>query len=208
MSDIWLDMARAINAAAVGLQPEIFLTEEEKEGALQILRQRFGSRKIVIVHSGCAGNTCNLPIGIYAELADKLLATTDVAIVLTGMTSEKMKYEDVLSPYDGHPRVWNSMGNLSIRQLCAVISQAKSVVSVGTGPMHIASALGISTVSPFCRRVGVCSRVWGNIGAKSLVLEPPASICKRVNTTKYCDFQGEIQPAQLLNATLEILNNR
>jgi len=205
MADIWLDLARAIGVSPDGLKPEIFLTEEEKEGALQKLRQRFGSRKIVIVHPGCAGNTCNLPIGIYAELADKLLATTDVAVVLTGVASEKMKYEVVLSCYDRHPRVWNSMGDLSIRQLCAVISQAKTVVSVGTGPMHIASALGISTVSPFCRWVGVCSRVWGNMGAKSLVLEPPASICKIVNTTKHCDFRQAIGVSQLMLAIKSLI---
>ena len=160
ISDIWLDLARAINAPQQGLQPEISLNEEERQFTRKQLSARFGSRKIVVVHTGFSGNT----------------------------------------------RVWNAMGELSLREFCSVISESSLVVSVGTGPMHLASALGIPTVSPFCRKIGVCSRVWGNLGASSTVLEPPAEICTRRPNGNHCDFKESLNASQLFEASIRFID--
>jgi hypothetical protein len=206
IADIWLDLARAIGVSPDGLKPEIFLSEGEKESASQMLSYRFGAKKFIIIHPGCSGNTCNLPIGVYAELVNKFLEWSNVAVVLSGITAERDKYKSELSCNDQNPRVWNSMGELNLRQLCAVISKAELVVSVGTAPLHVASALGIPTVSPFCRKVGVCSRVWGNLGAKSIAIEPPANICNECIDKKHCDFKGSININQFLKSCLDLIN--
>jgi ADP-heptose:LPS heptosyltransferase len=137
-----------------------------------------------------------------------LLTSSGVRIILTGLPEERLKYGRELERFSGNPRVWNAMGELSLRQLCSVMVHVSAVVSVGTGPMHLASALGVPTISPFCQKVGVCSRVWGNLGSKSTVIEAPPALCAQRPHDAHCDFQGCLQPAQLLNATLETLNNR
>jgi len=205
MADIWLDLARSIGVSPNGLKPEIFLTEGEKECVSQMLFCRFGARKFAIIHPGCNENTCNLPIGVYAELINKLIDSSDVAVVLSGIGSERDKYKNELACYDQNSRVWNSMGELNLRQLCAVISKAELVVSVGTGPLHIASALGIPTVSPFCRKIGVCSKVWGNLGADKIIIEPPEYICVENNSNKHCDFKNGIDSNQLIKASIRFI---
>ena len=206
ISDIWLDLARAINAPQQGLQPEISLNEEERQFTRKQLSARFGSRKIVVVHTGFSGNTCNLPIGVYADLVEQLLKSTDIGIVLSGISQERIAFQSVLSRFDGNPRVWNAMGELALREFCSVISESSLVVSVGTGPMHLASALGIPTVSPFCRKIGVCSRVWGNLGASSTVLEPPAEICTRRPNGNHCDFKESLNASQLFEASIRFID--
>jgi hypothetical protein len=207
MSDIWLDMARAINAAAVGLQPEIFLKDDEKSGIQGKILRRFGSRRIVVVHPGCSGNTCNLDIDTYAKLINQLLETTEAAIVLSGVRRERELFGKSLECFDDHPRVWNAMGDLELREFCVIISQASLVVSVGTAPLHLASALGIPTVSPFCTRIGVCNRVWGNQGAASLALEPPSGYCAAQSAGQHCNFGGTVTAEDLLAGCTKLLVN-
>ena len=159
-----------------------------------------------MVHTGFSGNTCNLPIGVYADLVEQLLKSTDIGIVLSGISQERIAFQSVLSRFDGNPRVWNAMGELALREFCSVISESSLVVSVGTGPMHLASALGIPTVSPFCRKIGVCSRVWGNLGASSTVLEPPAEICTRRPNGNHCDFKESLNASQLFEASIRFID--
>ena len=200
ISDIWLDLARSIKVLPDGLQPEIFLASDEKKSAKEQLVGRFGSRKVVVIHPGCSGNTCNLPIETYVEFIDRLLLCTEVAIVLTGLASERDQYATLLSRYAQATRVWNSMGELGIRQLCAVIAHASALCSVGTGPMHLASALVVPTVTPFCRKIGVCNQVWGNQGAKNITMEPPADICALRGNGEHCDFEKSIGVMNLMEA--------
>jgi len=205
ISDIWLDLSRALHVADAGLKPEIFLEDEEKSGIRLEIVSRFGSRKFVVVHPGCSGNTCNPDIDIYAKLINQLLETTDAAIVLSGVRKERELFGKSLVCFDDHPRVWNAMGDPGIREFCAIISQSSLVVSVGTAPLHLASALGIPTVSPFCTRTGVCNRVWGNQGAVSLALEPPSGYCAAQSAGQHCNFGGMVTAETLLAGCRRLL---
>jgi ADP-heptose:LPS heptosyltransferase len=147
-----------------GLQLEIFLSEQEREAGKAQLQERIGARKVVIVHPGSAGNTCNLPIDIYAELVERLLGRSEVGIVLSGIASEREKFRADFSRFEGNPRVWNSMGELTLRQLCAIIAQSSALVSVGTGPLHLASALRVATVSPLLQKEGALQSGLGKFG--------------------------------------------
>lgn len=206
ISDIWLDMARAIGVTPAGLQPEIFLSADERDKGRGMMEERCGSRPVVIIHPGCSGNTCNLPIGSYADFIEKLLSSTDAGVVLTGIVKEREMFSHALSGFSNHPRVWNTMGQLDLRQLCSVISASSVIVSVGTGPLHLASALAIPTVSPFCQKVGVCAKVWGNLGARSTVLEPSMEFCAQKAEGVHCNFNGSINSGMLLEASLPYLN--
>ena len=205
MSEIWLDLAREMDVPVCGLEPEIFLSPEEIHEAEGFL-SRFGNRDFVIVHPGCAGNTCNLPTGVYAELIQLGLGQTDLCFVITGTPAEKSHTAEVFQRFENEPRVWNSMGELNLRQLCAVISLARVVVCVGTGPLHIASALKIPTVSPFCNHVGVSSKVWGNIGGNACVLSPPDSYCNKQPNETRCDFGGTISANSIFSYLLTALS--
>jgi len=194
MSDIWLDCARVLGVEPDGLVPDLFVTETERAGMRGSLQARFGSRKIVVIHPGCGGNTCNLPDAEYAGLATRVAGRGDCGIVITGSAKERVAYEKWPAPALAPDRVWLSAGELTLRQLIALIGESDLLVCVGTGPLHIASALRRKTLSPFCPCVGVCPRVWGNLGGEAEVIEPSAEECPgmRMNSATRCQFQGVI----------------
>lgn len=206
-TEIILDMAQVLGVSSQGVNPEIFLTKEEKDEGKSILKSRFGLKKIVIIHPGCGGSACNLPIESYSKLIDILLDNSDVTIVITGVVSEREIYSGELSRFELNPRVWNSMGSLTLRQLCGVISQSNMVVSSSTGPLHIAASLKIPTVTTFCTKRSLCSRVWGNLQNPCVAIEPPEKLCIQQGNGTHCDFKGFITAEVLSESVFKIMTS-
>jgi hypothetical protein len=201
MSDIWLDCARCLGVQPDGLLLDLFVTDAERARMRESLQARFGNRKIVVIHPGCGGSTCNLPDAEYAGLAALLASRGDLGIVITGSAKERTVYEQWPAPGLAPDRVWLSAGELTLRELIALIGESALLVCVGTGPLHIASALRRKTLSPFCPFVGVCERVWGNLGGEAEVIEPSPEECPRVrlNAAGYCQFKGVIDAKTLFS---------
>jgi len=214
ISDIWLDCARALGAQPYGLMPDYFLDAKETAWAKEQLWLRFGKSvtlRVVGIHPGCGGNTCNLPTDEYGKLAGLLLQREGYAVVATGSSSERKLVESWPETVLKSPRFWNSTGELSVRQLAAILAQIDVFVCVGTGPLHVASALGKCTVSPFCPYVGVSPQVWGNLGATaSAAIEPPHRICSKIthgSSAPHCDFKGAITAQALLKRVDTIVSS-
>jgi ADP-heptose:LPS heptosyltransferase len=206
MADIWLDLARALHLPDRGLEPNLFLSPTETQTMKETLRQHVGSDSAIIVHPGCAGNTCNLPFPVYLELIQKILSSSSASVVLTGSLKEGELYRSHLKEVSS-PRFWNSCGSLSLRDLCALIASSQVVVSVGTGPLHLASALRIPTVNPFCHKTGVSSQVWGNLGSPAIVLHPPEAVCQRHPQPQcHCTFEGTITSESLYQAVQKLIS--
>jgi ADP-heptose:LPS heptosyltransferase len=205
-SEILLSCSRALGVPDQGLQPDIFLTNEERAATRRLWPVEFRHRKIVGIHPGCAGNTCNLPSNVYAGLAALILKETDYAIVLTGTTNEQNLLAqwptEILRP----ERVWNSMGRVSVRQLACLISDMDVLIVTGTGPLHIASAVGTATVSPFCPFIPLSPAVWGNVGGASRTIEP-ATCPLRSGGGGCCDFLGQIPSEKLFHETVELISS-
>jgi heptosyltransferase-2 len=70
------------------------------------------------------------------------------------------------------------MGRVTLRQLMAVIAASHAVVSMSTGPMHIAAALGVPTVSIFDPRRNQSPIRWQPLGT-GVVLRPEVPTCEK-----------------------------
>ena len=70
------------------------------------------------------------------------------------------------------------MGMVTIRQLMAVIAESQAVVSLATGPMHVAAALGVPTVSIFDPRRNNSPIRWQPLGA-GVILKPDVPTCEK-----------------------------
>ena len=205
--DIVLDCARALEIPEQGTEPEIFLTEEETTQARAALTERFGGRPVIGIHPGCAGNACNLPPQAYAEIAQALLAQSDCALVITGSAKERTLLDAWSKDVLASPRVWNSMGALSLRQLAASIRHFSAYVCPSTGPLHLASALAVPTVSPFCSLGTLAPTVWGNQRPNATTLTPPSAFCEKQRQLdrKHCGFCGQVTVSCLVQAALRHL---
>ncbi|MCD6052779.1 MAG: ADP-heptose:LPS heptosyltransferase [Verrucomicrobia bacterium] len=205
--DVVLDCARALEIPPQGTEPELFLTDTESAQACDVLTQRFGSRPVIGIHPGCAGNACNLPPQVYGQIAQSLLERTDCALVITGSAKERDLVKTWPEQITASPRVWNSMGEISLRQLAATIRHFAVYVCPSTGPLHLASAQTVPTVSPFCASPTLSPVVWGNQRANATALTPAPEFCRnqRQGGRSHCDFCGQLSVESLVQATLRFV---
>ena len=209
-AEIMLEMAPVLGAAPAGILPEVFLTDVERNRAADQFRGRFGNRIVVGIHPGCAGNTCNLPPAEYGRLAECLLENPAIALAVTGSPGEKELVRDWPDAIRQSDRVWNVIGELSLRELAGIISHMRLYVVPSTGPLHIAAALGVATLSPFCPSAPKCATVWGNSNGRGVVLEADPAVCRWEGNPagKRCDFGGTVTGEMLAEKAGEILKSQ
>lgn len=154
----------------------LYLTQEERRWADGVLARVPMPR--IIIHPGIL--TCpNWPIQRYFSLAERLLKL-NVSIILTGSEKEALQFRNFLPEnLNTSSKVLNLMGQLTLRQLIAIVSHSDLVVSGATGPMHIAASLGISTLSFFDPRRGSSHVRWGPLGGKGFIFKPDVSTCEK-----------------------------
>ncbi len=176
-SDYMLDLARKIGAKKIWTKPEIFLSEEEKESARQFLDQKGFDldRPIVGIHPGSGHSSPNWRAERYSELSN-LLVKNGIQVLVTGASHEEI-FESLFLDIPAE-NLNVSFGELSLRELIAVISRMSLFVSSSTGPMHIASAVGTPTVSMFCPLTACSPKLWGPVGEASRVILPPDEFCQ------------------------------
>ena len=203
VSEILLSCSRVMGVADQGLRPDLFLSESERDTVRRLIPESLRGHRLVGLHPGSAGNACNLPSAVYAGVAALLLRETDCALIVTGTSGEAnlltLWPDEILHSN----RVWISMGKLDVRQLAGVVAEMGVYVCSSTGPLHVASAVGTPTVSPFCPTVPLCASIWGNIGSAARVIEP--AICPKRATGRYgCDFQGQITASKIFEQVVEL----
>jgi ADP-heptose:LPS heptosyltransferase len=197
LADILLDCARALGVPGDGLVPDAAGGEEPPDAR--------GPVPLVGVHPGCAGNTCNFPPAGYAEIVRLLLERTECEVVLTGTEKEKA----LLAGWDpallASPRVRNTLGTLDLPGLSALLRTLDLFISTGTGPFHLAAALGTPTLTPFCPRPIISHAMWGNPRPNGAWIEASPESCSSVPAGTHCDFSGRITPEEIVAAALPLL---
>ena len=207
-SEMLLDCAREAGFPIDGSKPDFFLSAEEIEQARAEFATRFPGLKVVGVHPGCAGNTCNLPSVTFGRVAEMLLEEPGLAVVASGVPAERPLFEAWPEAVLRHPRFYNACGEWNLRQLAAHVANYSTMVVPSTGPLHIAAAYGIPTVTAFCRYPPVSATVWGNLTPGSVVLSPPAEFCNERRSapgSPHCDFEGKVKAEELYRAVLQVL---
>jgi len=207
-ADYCLDLGRLIGATADGLNVELFLTVQERDAARAVLAENgwdTGRERLVGIHPGSGKSSPNWRIARYAELANLLLQREDVRIVLTGHADER-EFADVFRK-TVRGKVIDLIGQLSLRELMAVISQEQLLVSASTGPMHIAAGLKVPTVSLFCPLTACSPQLWGPLGNRSEVVLPPPTYCAThcPGDPHVCDLEGGTEPMTVLAAVRRLL---
>lgn len=124
----------------------------------------------IIIHPGCGGSALNWRYAYYAEIASRLAESTGLPIVLTGSEKES----EILSSIKQHIRgvTYNTAGKFSLKELIALISEAKLFIGPSTGPMHIAAATSVPLVSVFSPIKVQSVKRWGPYSRESVAIAP------------------------------------
>ena len=155
--------------------PSLVLTEDER----RIGERRWAnlSRPRVVVHPG--GLTARRWRPEHYRDVIKELAGKGYGVILTGSDPERKEFVSYSEAIRAeHPQVVDLMGQLPLRELMAVLASAQVVVSVSTGPAHLAAALGVPTVTLYDPRRSNHPTRWKTLGA-GVLLTPDVPMCAK-----------------------------
>ena len=181
MADVWLDFAREMGVPCDDGHPELFLATNEIDAVRQRVCERLGPGEYIVVHPFHGGSSCNWPPERYAELVKLLRRSTSYRIIITGSREEGKRWFHLGLHQDmkGDNMVWMSCGDLTLRELFAVVYSAEFIVCSSTGVLHVASALKVPAVSLFCPHPTVGPELWTSFSDGSRVVSPNRLSCSR-----------------------------
>lgn len=87
------------------------------------------------------------PIGQYAALVDKIIAKTKAAIILMGDKKEQSLCQE-MARQCSYP-IYDAVGETTLLQMAALLKQCSLAIVNDGGPLHVAVAAGVRTVSLF-----------------------------------------------------------
>ena len=140
---------RAAGLPAAEGSTEIFLSEEERARAADLLRSHgadAGKGPLVGLHPGATWPAKRGPPERFAALADRLAAAHGCTVVLTAGPRDAEAVRDVQAAARTPLAL---MAGLPLRTLAAVLSHLAAYVANDNGTMHIAAAVGTPTVGIF-----------------------------------------------------------
>ncbi len=151
------------------------------------------------------------PVERYAGLIRAITQRHPARVVVVGAPGEAAHVASLMALLPSSPGVANWAGTTSLTELSALLSLADLVISNDTGPMHLACAHGVPTVSLFGPESP--SR-YGPVGPQHRVLysHRPCSPCmafsneKRVHCTIGAACLSDLTVEAALAAALELLS--
>ena len=146
-----LNVAGIEDAKAGQLNMDLPLGASDEAAAAKILREIPQPRIGVHMGWGPRGRKRNQALRLrgwsyagFIQLIRKLL-DAPVSVVLTG-SSEDARDAELIQKQLGDPRVHSIAGRTQVRELAAVINKLDLLISVDSGPCHMAAALGTPLV--------------------------------------------------------------
>jgi heptosyltransferase-2 len=184
-ADYCMDLARKIGVASNNLATEIFLTDEEKsEVEKRKIKYLNGKKYLIGIHTTSGNSAPNWTVDQYNNLILKLAESDEIQVVVTDnkIPKEITGIENVL-----YPNV-----ELKLRDSFINFAALDILISASTGPMHIAAALKVKTISMFCPMTACSPKLWGPQGNKSIIVLPEEYYCSSVcpGDPKKCTFEG------------------
>jgi ADP-heptose:LPS heptosyltransferase len=125
----------------------------------------------LIIHPKSHGHGKEWPPQKYFELCNQLSAD-HFNIIFTGTLKEREFIEEhFFQLFDRFPSIHNAAGEMNLTELISFISNADGLLASGTGPLHIAAALGRVSIGFFPPMAPVYSQRWENLGEKAFHFE-------------------------------------
>lgn len=150
-------------------------------------------RFTLILHAGSNGHGREWPVDYFVTLIHKLPQDA-FQLLLTGSAEEKKRFQADLQARC--PQAIDLMGKLSLASFLSLIAQSDGLIASGTGPLHMAAALGIKTIGLFPAKRNIGPVRWRPIGKQACYL--CAKTCTACRDARDCQCMRQITPAQVL----------
>ncbi|MFA4924851.1 MAG: glycosyltransferase family 9 protein, partial [Ignavibacteriaceae bacterium] len=184
-ADYCLDALRKIGIENPGTAVSIYLSDAEKKRA-HAIREIFSTNgKILVgIHVTSGTSAPNLSLQEYRKFAMLLVQQKNMQIFITEKNiPDELKNVEGVSCY---------FENLSLRDSIIAFSSLDVLISASTGPMHIAAALKVKTLSVFCPLPACDPKLWGPQGNEAYFVMPEENYCSKIcsGDPHTCSFEG------------------
>lgn len=156
----------------------------------------------LILHPKSNGNGREWPLAHYTELARLLQEQDDIQIWITGSAAEGAALAQTAGDLLRMPNVQNCCGKFDLRGLCALIAGCDGLIASGTGPLHIAAALGKRALGLFPPLKPIDPARWGALGLQAQNLSRDEA-CKGCVDAANCACMQGIAPSQVTRIVLD-----
>jgi heptosyltransferase-2 len=185
------------------IRPRLFVTRSEQEWAQGRLAGLPKPR--ILIHPGGL-SARHWKMQHFWDLT-KQLVRKGYGVILTGSEAEHKRWEQECGQLSElHTNILDLKGQLSVRELMAIIETSQVVVSGATGPAHIAAALDVPTVSIYDPRRNNTPIRWRPLG-KGLLLKPDVPTCEKCiyEACPYWDCLDQITVEEVAMSIEEVL---
>lgn len=147
--DRYFDLLDAIGVQATDRMLELFITEADRDFSHKLMATKGieANRLKIGLFPGAGWKLREWMPNRFAAIGDRVAKHFDVQVLLFGGPHEQALVQQVRDLMT--TEAISLAGNLRIRQLAALIEQCNLFVTNDTGPMHVAAAMHIPTVSLF-----------------------------------------------------------
>ena len=134
VADAALDFASLLGADVLPeARPQLFLTESEKSTGNKLWSCGGGMKRVVVAPGGGYRAKC-WPVESYADLLGRI---GDAELIVIGGENDRGLADIICGK---NPRVRNLVGQLTLREVFALISGADSIICNSSMAMHVAAA--------------------------------------------------------------------
>jgi len=165
-----LDLVRHLGIEPRDTRTYIPVGQDSEEWAREIIAKEKikPNEPIAVINPGASDASKQWPAPNYAAVADGLAQKGFRIAVLGGKEDAKICWQVIGAMH--YPAI-NLVGNNTIRQAAAFLKHAGLFISSDTGPMHIASSVGVPVICIMGRnQQGLSPRRWGPHSPQSIIV--------------------------------------
>jgi lipopolysaccharide heptosyltransferase II len=142
----------------------LWVTKDDREFATNFFKYNYIDHNkngdiVVIIHPGASWNGREWKVEKYAKVADRLIEKYKAKVILSGGPNDYRLVNDIEN-YMRHFVI--KADKTSIRQFLALLEKSNLFIGSDSGPMHMATAMGIKVVALFGPALPEAVGPWGN----------------------------------------------
>jgi lipopolysaccharide heptosyltransferase II len=202
----YLETLAPLGIPASDLHLELTLGAEDRVFAMQLLSsQKNSARPLIALNPGASHQVNRWSSDHFAALADMLAQRFDARVIIVGGPEDVMLAEEITLKADSNPLLL--AGKAGLLQLGALLEQCDVLVSGDTGPLHLATAVGIPVAALF----GAADpERTGPVGDGHLVIQAEKVPCvpcrsRTCKNPRYLECMEKISPDSVFDAVVTLI---
>ncbi|WP_395823463.1 glycosyltransferase family 9 protein [Collimonas sp.] len=158
----------------------------------------------LILHTKSNGHGREWPIGHFTALAKQLSRYPDIRLWLTGSAAEGNWLEEHAAELLQQQNVSNVCGKFTLDALSSFIKGADGLIASGTGPLHVAAAIGQRALGLFPPTRPMHPGRWAPLGRRAQALALPVSCPGCIDSkADSCACMENIKPETVADIVLQ-----